>query len=404
MIKQIQIMTDGISGNLLVMQSGVAGVVGNAALYGVIVEALNYEDIDEVYGVYNGFNGLQSENFIDLASLSQQTVKLLLSTAGHALKSESSDFSKESQYDFSKIVGVLKKRNIKFLCCIGDKASILILSELSACAKAAGYELRIVAIPQSNLNDLPVTDHSLGYGSYIKYVNAHLAEFDYNLRTSGGSIGICEVSGGSAGWVVAGCALSKGKNANNKDNPFIVCLPEQPLDEELLIAAVRERIKSCGYALVVTNHCLVDENGEYISFSEHNGSAASYINTILSDAIGTNAIINFCSMKSMPVSHFMSKQDQNEALSAGKESVCAIMAGKTDCAAVLSRRDIDQYDCEINFVPMHDISTGTKFLPIDWIVEASLWINFPFVRYASPLVLGEVETKFEKGIPQLISI
>ena len=396
-------MTEGISGNLLVMQSGIAGVVGNAALYGALVEALNYEDIDEVYGVYNGFDGLQRENFVDLAALSQQTVKLLLSTAGHALKSERSSFSKES-YDFGKIVSVLKKRNIRFLCCIGDKTSILMLQELISYVKTDGYDLRVIAIPQSNLNDLPVTDHSLGYGSYIKYLNVHLSEFDYSLRTNGNCIGICEVSGGAAGWVAAGCALSRGKNTNTKDNPFIVCLPEQPLDEELLVAAVREKIKACGYALVVTNHCLVDENGEYISFADSNGSAASYINNIINDAIGANAVINFCSLQSMPMSHFISKQDQNEALNAGKEAIVALIEGKTDCAAIISRRDTDQYACEINFVPLHDISTGTKFLPIDWIVEESLWINFPFVRYASPLILGEVEAKFEKGIPQLINI
>ena len=46
------------SGNLLILQSGNPSVVGNAVLYGMLSEALNHEDIEEIYGVYDGFEGI----------------------------------------------------------------------------------------------------------------------------------------------------------------------------------------------------------------------------------------------------------------------------------------------------------------------------------------------------------
>lgn len=395
-------MTNSISGNLLVLQSGIPGVVGNSTLYGVITEALNYENVEEVYGVYNGFEGLQKEDFLDLAALSQQAARMLLHTAGFSLGSESTTFAKES-YDFNRMVKALKSRDIRFLCCIGDKASLGLVQSLIDATKAENYDVRVTVVPHSNINELPITDHSLGYGSYLKYLNAHLGEFDHSLRTNRVKVGICEVSGGSTGWVAAGAALSKGKQAGKNEHPFVLCLPEQPFEEELLLSTVAEKIKACGYALIVTNHCLVNEQGEYLSLSNYSGSAACYLNTILQESMSTNAQLNFCSLHTLPLSHFISKQDQAEAVASGKEAVVALVKeGKTELATVVLRKESEVYGFEISFVSLQEMSTGTKFLPIDWILESSLWINYAFIKYANPLIQGEVAVGYERGLPHLV--
>ena len=79
------------SGNLLILQSGISNVTNNAVLYGMLAEALNFETIEEIYGAYNGFEGLAAGQLIDLAALSQKKAQLLLSSAGNALHHRSAE-------------------------------------------------------------------------------------------------------------------------------------------------------------------------------------------------------------------------------------------------------------------------------------------------------------------------
>ena len=64
-----------LEGNCLVGQSGGPTAVINATLAGVIEEALNYECIEEIYGSLNGVMGILNEDFVDLASESQQAIR-----------------------------------------------------------------------------------------------------------------------------------------------------------------------------------------------------------------------------------------------------------------------------------------------------------------------------------------
>ena len=78
-------MTEELSGNVLILQSGESTVVSNAILAGTITESLNHSVIEEVYGVLGGFPGICKEDFIDLAEESQQVVRGLRYTPGTAL-------------------------------------------------------------------------------------------------------------------------------------------------------------------------------------------------------------------------------------------------------------------------------------------------------------------------------
>ena len=63
------------SGNLLILQSGIPSVVGNAVLYGMLSEALNYEDIEEVF--YVGFINEEEVDFkADIAEALKEADKL----------------------------------------------------------------------------------------------------------------------------------------------------------------------------------------------------------------------------------------------------------------------------------------------------------------------------------------
>ena len=59
---------------------------------------------------------------------------------------------------------------------------------------------------------------------------------------------------------------------------------------------------------------------------------------------------------------------------------------------------------EISHLPSQELSTGMKFLPIDWINEENMEIRYAFVKYAIPLLNGEMQVSYEKGLPQLAQL
>ena len=77
----------------------------------------------------------------------------------------------------------------------------------------------------------------------------------------------------------------------------------------------------------------------------------------------------------------------------------AAVEGETDKMVTLIRGDGDHYTVETGLAPLSDISNGVKKLPREWINEDGVSMNFQFVRYAQPLIQGEVALPFDNGLP-----
>lgn len=391
------------SENLLILQSGKLSVVGNAVLYGMLSEALNYEDIEEVYGAYNGFEGILSENFIDLAALSSKKANLLLSTAGYALGSESENFYGSTE-NFAKCIEVLASKNIRFVAVIGSQESIKWVKALNQAAQEKDYDLQTLIVPQSNYNELPTTDHSLGYGSYLKFLNSYMVSFCNSLKNSDIAVGVCEIDGGSNGWLVAGSTLGGSKNGkafDSENNAYIVCLPESPFDAKKFLENVQDRAEKHDFVCVVTHSQLVNEEGINLDL-EGNLSAGAYLCDLIQNELGLATYLNVCETETQPLSHFISKTDSDEAVLCGRETIKQLIEEReSDKVAVLTRKD---NACEISFCELEEVAEGLKFFPSEWIDEKNMSVNYSLVKYALPLIQGEVEVSFEKGLPQFIQL
>ena len=386
--------------NLLILQSGISGAVGNSALYGVLSEALNHEAIEEVYGVCNGFEGILSQNFIDLAALSQKKAQLLLSTAGSALGHETYDFQPTDE-TFKEIIGILSQHNVKLLAVIGDVKSIEYTQRLLQAAKTEGYELRGAVIPQSNDNELPMTDHGLGYGSSVKCLNALLTSFERTLRDEAISVGVCEVENAGS-WIVAGAALLSAtteKSVDANDLPYIVCLPEQPFNAERFLTILRNKLQRRESILVVTHSQLINEEGNPLDVGAC-GSVGAYLEQLIQSELSIPTYLASYNLHLQPISHFLSKQDQTEAVACGCAAVQALVKGESEKAVILVRNDNKAASCDPTLVPLKEI-TGIKFFPSDWISADTMTLQYSMLKYALPLIQGEVVNTFEKGLPQL---
>ena len=109
-------------------------------------------------------------------------------------------------------------------------------------------------------------------------------------------------------------------------------------------------------------------------------------------------------MAQRAAAHCAAKSDSDEAFMAGQAAVRAAVSGETDKMVILVRTEADGYSCETGLAPLSEIANGVKLLPESWINEDGVSMNYNFIKYALPLIQGEVEVPFENGMPQYIEL
>ncbi len=400
-------MAEELVGNVLVGQSGGPTAVINASIEGVVAEALNHDCIEEIYGTLNGVLGILNEDFIDLASESQQTIRGLRHTPGAALGT--CRYKLKKQADFERVLEVFKAHNIRYFFYAGGNDSQDTADKISKLAQEQGYALRVIGIPKTIDNDLPATDHCPGYGSVIKHVATTVRQMacDHEAMGQGDLVSILEVMGRNAGWIAAGAALAKRRD-HPHDAPHIILLPEVAFSAEKFVADVQRVLKREKYCLVVVGEGLVDADGNYVAAAEATdafghaqlGGAADFLQRLVEANLpGIKARTAKLGIPQRAAVTTGSQTDADEAFLAGQAAVEAAINGDTDKMVTLLRGDTDHYSCETGLAPLADIANGVKKLPKEWINEDGISMNYQFVRYATPLIQGETKVPHDNGLP-----
>ena len=405
-------MSEQLIGNCLIAQSGGPTAVINASLAGAVTEALNHECIEEVYGGLNGILGIMNEELIDLAAESQQTIRGLRYTPASALGS--CRFKLKQSQDFDRVLEVFAAHNIRYFFYIGGNDSQDSANKISILARERGYDLRVIGIPKTIDNDLVSTDHCPGYGSVIKYVSTIVRETSKDNEGMGfhDLVYVLEVMGRSAGWIAAGASLAKHRDDPNSP-PHLIYLPEVPFTPEKYLEDVQRVLQKEKYCFIVVGEGLVDMDGNYISTTSSTadafghsqlGGCGDYLANLAEERLGVKARSAKLGTTQRASVHCSSQTDNDEAFLAGQAAVLAAVDGVTDMMVTLTRAESDQYRCETGLSPLSEIANGVKVLPKNWINEDGVSMNFNFYRYANPLIQGEVQVPFEKGLPQFVKL
>lgn len=399
-------------GNCLISQTGGPSAVINASVAGVVAEALNHSCIEEVYGALNGVLGILNEDLVDLAAESQQAIRGLRHTPGAALGSCRLRLKK--QQDFERVLEVFKAHNIRYFFCIGGTESMETAQRIASLAAEQGYGLRVIGVPKTIDNDLPVTDHCPGYGSSVKYIGTTVKElaFDADAIGQGDLVTVVEVMGRNAGWIAAGAALAKRRDHPN-DPPHLIYVPEVQFSNEKFVEDVRRVLKREKHCVVVAGEGLVDKDGNYVAVETSGtdalgqaqlGGVGDYLKDLVETQVGAKVRVARLGVAQRAAVHCASKTDSDEAYLAGQAAVKAAVDGETDKMITLVRGDGDQYTCETGLAPLADVSASVKRLPREWINEDGVSMNFQFYRYATPLIQGEVAVPFENGLPVFVRL
>lgn len=404
-------MSEELTGNILVAQSGGPTTVINSSLAGVITEALNHDCIEEIYGSLNGVLGILNENFIDLAEESQQTIRALRHTPGAALGTCRYKLKKEQ--DFERIIDVLIAHNIRHFFYIGGNDSQDTANKISQHAVKRGYEMRVIGIPKTIDNDLPMTDHCPGYGSVVKHICTVVREMaeDHESMGQHNLVSIVEVMGRNAGWIAAGSSLAKHRN-NPEDAPHLIYLPEVAFSNEKFLEDVQAVLQKNKYCLIVASEGLVDTDGNYItaasdadSFGHAQlGGVSEYLKNLISENLNVNARTCKLGISQRSAVTHSSQTDNDEAFFCGQQAVKAAVAGQTDKMITLIRKEADHYACETGLTPLSEVANGVKTLPKTWINETGNGVTHHFIKYALPLIQWEVQVPYDQGLPQFAKL
>jgi len=397
-----------LAGNVLVGQSGGPTAVVNASVAGIIAEALNHDCVEEIYGSLNGVLGILQEDLVDLAAESQQQIRALKHSPGAALGS--CRYKLKKQADFDRVLEVFKAHNIRYFFYIGGNDSQDTAAKISAHAQAQGYELRVIGVPKTVDNDLPATDHCPGFGSTAKYLATTVRELaaDNDAMGQGDLVSIIEVMGRSAGWIAASAALAKRRDQPH-DPPHLIYLPEIPFNQEKCLEDIRRVLKREKFCQIVVAEGLTDADGNYVSADPATdafghaqlGGAGEFLKDLVEANLpGVKARLSAPGLMQRCAAHVASKVDADEAYLAGQAAVKAAINGETDKLVTLVRGDTDTYSCETGLAPLADVANNVKKLPREWINEDGVSMNFQFIRYAQPLIQGEVAVPHENGVPQ----
>lgn len=188
----------------------------------------------EVFGIYNGFNGLINGN---LKQMDYADVSGILPRGGTILGTTNRDnpfkFAVEENgelvyYDMrDKVVENLQKYDIEALVVIGGDGSLNIGAKL---ARECG--IKVVGVPKTIDNDLPCTERTFGFDTAM----AMATEAVDRLHTTAEShhrVMALEVMGRYAGWIALHSGIAGGAD--------VILIPEIPYNIDSVIEKIEQR-------------------------------------------------------------------------------------------------------------------------------------------------------------------
>lgn len=399
--------------NAVVGQSGGPTAVINASLYGTVYEALNREDeIGTVYGMINGIEGFLNDQVMDMAPLEEsKELELIRTTPGSYLGSCRYKLPEDlNDPVYPQLFARFEAYNIGYFFYIGGNDSMDTVSKLSRYAEKISSDIRVIGIPKTIDNDLVETDHTPGFGSAAKYVASTVREIaiDASVYDNKKSVTIVEIMGRHAGWLTAASALAR---KFEHDNPVLIYLPETDFDQDAFIEKVRTSLETTPNLVVCISEGIHDNTGTFIcEYSNDVGTdtfghkmltgSGKYLENLVKERLGVkvrSVELNVCQRCS---SSMLSKTDQKEAIASGAYGVKAALNGASGKMVAFERLDGDDYQIDYVLKDVNVICNQEKCVPVTWITADGSNVTEDFIRYARPLIQGEVTVPTEDGVPK----
>ena len=405
-------MSGELKGACIFGQSGGPTAVINASAYGVLKTALESDAITNVYGAAHGIRGVLDDRLYDIAQEDPDELRLLLHTPSSELGScryKMADPDTDDT-DYRRILEIFRKYNVRYFFYNGGNDSMDTCNKISRYMQAHDWDCRVMGVPKTIDNDLFGTDHCPGFASAAKYIATSCMEVSKDCRVyDTGTITVMEIMGRHAGWLAGSAALASACGSG----PDLIYLPEVAFDPDAFIEKVKASLEHTPNLVVCISEGINDGNGTFVcELASDVGvdtfghkmltGSGKYLENLVKDRIGVKVRsieLNVCQRCS---SSMLSKTDQKEAIASGAYGVKCAVEGATGKMIAFHRSQLASGDYCIDYV-MEDVNlicNQEKTVPLEWISKDGSDIKDDFIRYAAPLILGEVTVPTEEGLPK----
>ncbi|MDR1689690.1 MAG: 6-phosphofructokinase [Clostridiales bacterium] len=394
--------------NFLYGQSGGPTSVINASFYGTIKKAYEIGS-GKVYGMINGIEGFLKGKEMDMQDfyksgeyeLLKNTPASYLGTCRFKLPNDINDPV------FEEIFKRFEKLDIGYVFYNGGNDSMDTTDKLSRYAAKIGSDIKVIGIPKTIDNDLILTDHTPGFGSAAKFVASTIREVVLDTRVYDKSaVTVVEIMGRHAGWLAASAVLAR---KYSEDNPSLIYVPEVVFSYEKFESDIAKKLEKSKAVVVALSEGVAFADGRLICEDEttqvdsfgHKSLSGS--GQILCDFINKRFNIKPRQIEFSLIQRAAAKNasltDVNEAILAGECAVEAAVKGETAKMVAFKRVSDSPYKMECTLVPAADVCNYEKNIPLEWIDATNSDIKDEYIKYATPLIEGEPELKYENGLP-----
>jgi ATP-dependent phosphofructokinase / diphosphate-dependent phosphofructokinase len=402
-------MAKGVGKNVIYAQSGGVTSVINASAFGVIQALQVGKGLRALYAGWDGINGVLDENLIDLSQEAPETLEALRYTPAGAFGScrkKLQDLEKH-QAEFMRIVQVCEAHDVGTFLYNGGNDSMDTVAKLAIFAKKQGYPLRVIGIPKTIDNDLPITDNSPGFGSVAKYNAVSMMEASLDtasMQHDSTKVFVLETMGRNAGWIAASTGLAARSQA---EGPHLILLPEVRFKPNVFLQAVARSVSEHGFCAITVSEGLLNEDGEFVSeiggkdaFGHTQlGGVGQYIQELIKREAKLKvhgAVLDYCQRSAR---HLASATDVSQAIACGEHAVALADQGISGAMVTIQRTSDKPYHWALGHTEASNIANQEKMLHPDMIREDGFHITQKFRDYCLPLIQGEDLPPFIGGLP-----
>lgn len=283
------------------------------------------------------------------------------------------------------------------------------VDKLSEYCRIHNYDVYIMGGPKTVDNDLNLTDHCPGFGSAAKYIATTIAELERDINVYDiPAVTIVEIMGRNAGWLTAASALAR---VNGGSGPDLIYLCEKAFDYDRFIQDVKDKLKVKPGVIVAISEGIKDSTGAYVSDSMSSGAVDNFghkyiagsaraLEQLVREKIGCKVRAIELSLMQRAAAHIASETDIMESIVLGQKAFDCAVNGETGKMAAIKRISNDPYLVEFTSVPVGEVANHEKVVPIDWITPEGNDVTEEMMAYLKPLIIGEINLKYENGIPK----
>lgn len=388
--------------NVLYFQSGGPTAVINSSFMGLYKEMKKHRNLNLLVSPY-GISGLINN---ELHPVAKGEVPILAYRPGSYWGSLRQKLPEDPNDPLAKqIVEHIISNNIAYVFPNGGNDSMDTTYKLSKYVEAAGIDVKVIGIPKTIDDDLPMTDHTPGFGSAAKFVaNSVIAVSLDDKSYKKGKINIIEVMGRDSGFLTASAVLAGLRG----QKPDYIYVPEVAFDVQEFVRKAEKTFDEKGRCLIVVSEGIRDKDGNLIAATGNvdafgnkiMGGAACYLSSlVIKDGYKSRGIeLNVIQRAASFVPSYV---DIHEAEMCGAHALKFALQGVKNSMVAMQREIGETY--RINYVPISLDDVGGKIvtLPIKYINPEGDNILDSYLEYVAPLIRGNPNPFDEDGLVKL---